>query len=121
MRHVALIRCILLPLLIMPAVTIARGQQAGSSQPSTEPAPQFTFRVTTREVLVVVVATGRHGEPIRDLTQQDFQIVASGSHQEKAPQKISTFTVLNPALQDAADDTLRTGCRIPLGGDCAQR
>lgn len=112
-----LARGALLNLLVCFAIPGAVAQQAGNDA---SPMP-FTFRVTTREVLVAVVATNRRGEPIRDLTQQDFQIFELNSRKEKSPQKISAFYVVDPASSDEHDDNSTAGFRISLGGDCAKR
>ncbi len=53
----------------------------------TDPALQQTVRVTTRLVEVSVVAETKNGDPVSDLTQQDFTILDQGR-----PETIAVFT-----------------------------
>ncbi len=53
----------------------------------TEPASQETVRVTTRLVEVSVVAETKNGDPVSDLTQEDFTILDQGR-----AERIAVFT-----------------------------
>jgi VWFA-related protein len=50
------------------------------------------IRITTRRVVVDVVATGADGKPVPGLTQQDFTVFEEGK-----PQRVHTFEVHTPA------------------------
>jgi len=71
------------------------------------------LKVTTRLVTVDVVARDRHGNPVRDLTVNDFQIVEqAGSHKDQ--QKIASFRLLDRALTKAPDSE-RAALQLPAG------
>jgi len=75
----------------------------GAQQPATDiPAP--TIRVNTRMVLVDVVATGKKGQPIKDLKPEDFVIEENGKKQ-----KIATFTTPDEIAKAAAPPALPPG------------
>jgi VWFA-related protein len=58
--------------------------------------PSLTLHVSTRMVMVEVVARDHHGHPATGLTAADFQVFdqASGFHKEKKEQKIAAFRAL---------------------------
>lgn len=64
---------------------------AGQQTPAPAKAPGV-LRVETRLVLVDVVVTDKNGNPVPDLTQDDFTILENGR-----PQKIAAFSFENPA------------------------
>jgi hypothetical protein len=69
-------------LMYAAAWTLARATQtAGGQQPA-------VIRVTTRLVVVNVVAQEKHGGPVKDLKLDDFELLDNG-HKEK----ISVFSV----------------------------
>jgi len=72
--------------------TLAQNQ-AGAG-PAT--APPITFHVSTRIVTVEVVARDHHGNPVTNLTANDFEVFdeAAGSHKEKKEEKIAAFRAL---------------------------
>lgn len=67
----------------------AAPQPPQKSQPAQEHLP--TFKVTTRLVVVDVVATDRKGHPITDLKPEDFSLTEEG-----AAQKIRVFSLQQP-------------------------
>ncbi|HEY0796046.1 MAG TPA: hypothetical protein VGD64_09720, partial [Acidisarcina sp.] len=77
----------------------------------------FTIRVTTREVLVDVVATDSHGHPINDLIASDFQVFEVGGHSHKVRRMVSAFRVIDPA--EPVANAPSSGLRVTLGGGCA--
>jgi len=86
------------------------------NQPQTPPSqqePPAVLKVTTRLVTVDVVARDRHGNPVRDLTANDFQITEqAGSH--KGQQQIASFRLLDRALAKAPDPE-RAALQLPAG------
>ncbi|MFQ5723553.1 MAG: VWA domain-containing protein, partial [Terriglobia bacterium] len=64
-------------------------QQLPPSQPSAA-----VLRVTTRLVLVDVVVRDKDGNPVRDLTKEDFVLLEEGE-----PQEIATFSFKQPGQQ----------------------
>ncbi|HEY0757676.1 MAG TPA: PA14 domain-containing protein [Acidisarcina sp.] len=94
----------------LPSSTSKAGSSPGRQMP-------FTIRVTTREVLVDVVATDSHGHAINDLTASDFRIFEVGDHSHKSPRMISAFRIIDPA--EPLSDAPSSGLRVTLGGGCA--
>jgi VWFA-related protein len=66
--------------LLMAAPVWAQTQAGSTEQPAS------TLRVTTRAVLVDVIVTDRHGDPVKGLTKDDFTILEDGK-----PQRVSYF------------------------------
>jgi VWFA-related protein len=62
-----------------------------------EQVPGLTIRVASRLVLVDVVVTDKHGQPVPGLKPSDFTVTEKGK-----PQKISVFTPPNQTARPAA-------------------
>src|SRR5712691_8836385 len=92
----------------------------GASQEKNQPQPRppqqeppSVLKVTTRLVTVDVVARDRHGNPVRDLAANDFQVTEqAGSHKDL--QQIASFRMLDRALAKTADSE-RDGLQLPAG------
>ncbi len=69
-----------------------------------EPPASPVIRVTTRLVMVDVIAVDKSGKPVTDLKQEEFLIEESGKKQ-----KITVFGVQNPPAVTAAAPTLSAG------------
>lgn len=63
--------------------------------------PPQTLRVTTRLVVVNVVAHNKKGEPVEGLTQRDFTLLDNGK-----PQQISVFSVARSKAKHASANPL---------------
>ena len=89
-------------------------QDKAVSPPGTSPQePSAVLKVTTRLVTVDVVARDRHGNPVRDLKQDDFQIFEqAGSH--KTAQQIASFRLLDRFLSKTPA-AQRSALQIPAG------
>jgi VWFA-related protein len=73
-------------IVVLAGVVGVTGSQ--TAQPPQEPQrSQGVIKEGVRAVLVDVVVRDRRGQPVRDLTQADFEIVEDG-----APQTIGSFT-----------------------------
>jgi VWFA-related protein len=71
------------------------------------------LKVTTRLVTIDVVARDHHGNPIRDLKQDDFEIFEqTGSH--RTAQQISSFRLLDRSLAKTPE-VQRAALQIPAG------
>jgi len=79
----------------------------------------YIFRLTTREVVVEVVATDEHNHPVTDLKETDFQIFEVAKHSPNSPRNIAAFHVIDPALAGAHVDAASGGFRVTSGGGCA--
>jgi VWFA-related protein len=74
----------LLPFLcgILALATVALAQSSPSGSPATP-----TFKAGTTNVLVDVVVTGHHGDPVEGLSQDNFSVLENGK-----PQQIVSFS-----------------------------
>ncbi len=111
-RSVGLFLSIAILLLFLCPGGVSQGQNHRQSSPPKQE-PPAVLKVTTRLVTVDVVARDRHGNPVRDLTVNDFQIVEqAGSHKDQ--QKIASFRLLDRALTKAPDSE-RAALQLPAG------
>jgi hypothetical protein len=108
-----------------------RSGQSPSPQQQDRQVP-LTFRVTTREVIVDVIAVDGHGRPVVDLKPADLQVfdqIPELTQQRKrhhvsspqsSPDQIASFTIVNPATKQAPPaESLEAGFR--LGTSCLDR
>ena len=91
---------------ILAATPLLGAQSARPPQAPPQPAaqePVATFRSSVRAIQVDAVVTDQDGNPVRGLTEDDFEIVEKGK-----PQPITTFEAVDipidpPQLPDLAD------------------
>jgi hypothetical protein len=70
------------------------------SHSSQAEAPSFTFKVTTRMVIVEVVVRDSEDNPVRDLTPNDLQVSERINDSRELPEKIASFrAVTEPVAQ----------------------
>lgn len=101
----------------IPAGLDQEPQKAGAVQDESG----YTLHLTTREVLVEVVARDRQNHPVNDLTRSDFNVF-EGKHQSAEGRKaISGFRIIDPTIDHSRADALRTSVVLPLGGRCEIR
>src|SRR5215469_5790609 len=88
---------------VVSAIPILAALCLQAQQPSTPPlrseagTQPFVFRVTTREVLVEVLATDRRGHPVRDLKQDELQIFEVHGKSKTPIAGISKLQPVDPA------------------------
>jgi VWFA-related protein len=89
-------------------------QDKGASPPGTSlQEPSAVLKVTTRLVTVDLVVRDHHGNPVRDLRQDDFQIFEQvGSH--KTAEQIASFRLLDRSLSKTPE-AQRSALQIPVG------
>jgi hypothetical protein len=83
--------------------------------------PGYILRMTTREVLVEVVARDHDNHPVNDLHEGDFELFEGDRKDKASVRRISGFRVIDP---DSHDDTARFHegvVVLPLGGRCEIR
>ena len=82
----------------------------------------MTFTVTSREVVVDVVATDRHDHPLRDLVASDFRVYEVAPHSRHVPQRITAFRFVDPGTSSQEEQTNQPlGLHVTLGGGCAEQ
>ena len=105
-------------LLALTCCVAARAQEGGSGA-SAAGDHELTLHVTTRDILVDVVATDRHDHPLSDLQLSDFEVdEVEGSR--RVPEKVSAVYLVDPAKQ-AQQQSPPEGLQVTLGGSCAER
>jgi VWFA-related protein len=80
-------------------------KQSSNDKPAAQPA--MVLRVTSRLVVLDVVAADGHGKPITDLKQEDFSVLEDGK-----PQAITVFSLERP---DAANTVASPPPKKPAG------
>ena len=89
-------------------------QDKGAIPPRTPPQePAAVLKVTTRLVTVDVVARDHHGNPVRDLRQDDFQIFEQDGSRKTA-QHIASFRLLDRSLSKTPE-AQRSALQISTG------
>ena len=80
---------------------IAGGPENTPNQPDSS-LPSFTFKAVVRLVILDVIVRDREDNPVRNLTERDFQVSERVGQSSDVPQKISFFSTVNqPADQSA--------------------
>ena len=85
-----------LKLAVCSSLAITSACVVCGQQPPVYQSPE-TLKANTRLVIVDVVATDNHGQPVSDLTVDDFTMLEEGK-----PQKISHFSFQHPGEMQAA-------------------
>jgi len=92
-----------------PPATPAQPPATAAQPPDTTPQqPRPTFRAGANLVRVDVSVVDHHGEPVSDLTKDDFEIREDGTDQ-----KVETFKLIQATGQPSADDDLSLPIRSP--------
>jgi hypothetical protein len=102
-------------------VLLPAQQDAGAVPNSRVGSEPYVFRLTTREVLVDVLATDRHDHPVRDLSVREIEITELKRNREKTQVRIASFRPDDAALEDSTVAPQSGGFRVSLGGECAAR
>lgn len=103
---------------------IALPASAQTSDPHNprNPIPEvpFTLHITTREVLVDVIAVNSHNQPVVDLTPADLQVVEKDERSSGSPGSIASFRLIDPT-QAKSTSLPRDGFHIAANESCLQR
>ena len=96
--------------MLTAAVVVAAVAAVPAAQQPAQRA-QGTIRAGVSAVLVDVVVHDRKGEPVRDLTQSDFQVTEDG-----VPQSVSSFSTVTDGKIAVADTGAAGTAAAPLAG-----
>ena len=107
-----LLACCLVPALCLP---LAAQETPTSSQPDTP----MVLRVTTREVVLDVVARDRNHNPVSDLAENEFQVFDVGKHADKDPKHILSVRLVDPHSDASHAAGHESGFSIRSGATCA--
>ena len=111
-------------LLVVSAVA-ASGQAPGpaantNNPPASVPEIPYTLHVTTREVLVDVIAVNSRNQPVADLTPADLRVIEKIAHSPNVPVSISSLRLIDPTA-GSPDSVPGGGFRIAANESCLQR
>ncbi len=96
---------IVLPILLLSVASLSSQQPPQQPAPAANPTPPTaTIQVNARQVVLDVVVTDTHGQPVKGLKQSDFTLTEDG-----APQTLSSFTE-----RDSVADQLAAPLLPPL-------
>jgi hypothetical protein len=110
--------CLLLVLLSARFCAFGQAIAPSNSDEKEADAP-YVLKITTREVVVEVVARDRHNHPVNDLKQDELQVMEVGKHAQKLPKRILAFHVIDPAIAREREEQPSAGFRLTSGGGCA--
>lgn len=97
------------------------GPATGTSNPSTQASEiPYILHVTTREVLVDVIAVNARNQPISDLTSADLQVVEGAGNSPDVPVSISSLRLIDPNAVNSGS-LPSSGFRIAANESCLQR
>ena len=109
---------ILLVLVCAPDCALGQATQP-SSDSGTQADTSYVLKMTTREVVVDVVARDRHNHPVNDLKEDELQVMEVGKHSQKLPKSILAFHVIDPAKANERAEQPSAGFRLTSSGGCA--
>lgn len=100
-----------------PGVSPSLPPPSAATQPSQAESGVLTFRVTSREVVLDVIALDRHGTPVSDLTQADLRVSYAEEHHRGStmPQEIAPITslrIVDPTAPLPSSDSRTAGFQI---------
>jgi hypothetical protein len=81
----------------------------------------YTLHVTTREVVVEVVARDHKNHPVNDFNQGEFELFEDMRKAKGSPKRISGFRVIDPAIEADRSGDRQRSVVLPLGGRCEIR
>lgn len=79
----------------------------------------YTLHVSTREVVIDLLATDSHGNPVRDLQTSDLTVFELPKGAKKLQRKITAFRIIDPSQADQPQADNSAGFRVVAGGGCA--
>jgi hypothetical protein len=81
----------------------------------------LVFRVTTREVVIDLVARDKSGKFVADLSQGELNVFESPKPSDAVPQEITSLRLVQPGVADSRAEAPATGLRLTVGGGCASK
>ena len=79
----------------------------------------MVLHMSTREVVLDVIARDQRNNSVNDLTDGDFQVVETGKHGEKNPRRILSMRRIDPNQEASRATAAENGFRISSGATCA--
>jgi hypothetical protein len=110
--HLLLIAACLVSSLCIPIA-------AQETSPSAQPDAPLVLHLTTREVVLDVIARDKNHNPVGDLAESDFQVFEVGKHADKNPKHILSMRVIDPHSDPSHAGGHESGFSIRSGATCA--
>jgi hypothetical protein len=111
--------------MILPLVPLlcaaAQVQQDATTSATTQPDSPYTLHVTTREVVVDVVAVDVHNRAVRDLDPVDLMVFEKVGRKDKLPGRITRLRFVEPSSIPSTADASQSGFRISISSSCRER
>ncbi len=102
---------------LVPSLCLAMAAQ--ETPPSTQPETPMVLRVTTREVVLDVIARDKNHKPVSDLAENEFQVFDAGKHADKEPKHILSMRIIDPHSDPSRAGARESGFSIRSGATCA--
>lgn len=84
-----------------------------------QPDTPYVFHVTTREVVIDVVARDKNHNPVGDLAEGEFQVFQAGKNADKNPLHILSMKMIDPHTDAGQSVGHESGFSIHSGANCA--
>jgi hypothetical protein len=110
--HLLQIAACLVPWLCLPMAAQDTPQAA-------QPDVPLVLHVTTREVVIDVVARDKNHNPVGDLAENEFQVFQAGKNADKNPLHIVSMRVIDPHGATGQTGGHESGFSIRSGATCA--
>ena len=92
---------------------------AQDAPPAAQPDTPYVLHVTSREVVIDVVARDKNHNPVGDLAESDFQVFQAGKNADKNPLHILSMKVIDPHSDTGQTGGHESGFSIHSGAICA--
>ena len=102
---------------LAPLVCLSMAAQEAT--PPAQPETPMVLRVTTREVVLDVIARDKNHNPVGDLTESEFQVFDADKHADKSPKHILSMRVIDPHSETSHAGGHESGFSIRSGATCA--
>jgi hypothetical protein len=114
-------RFLLIATLLMGAIPATSALAARASDGCDAQSEPYVLHVTTREVVLDIIATDSHGHPVRDLAAKELSIFELPKGSKKQLRNLSGFRMIDPSTEKDApsDATTSAGFHVTVGGGCA--
>jgi len=110
--------CLLIAFCLVPSLCLPMSAQ--ESPPSAPAEVPLVLHITSREVVLDVIARDRNHNPVSDLAESEFQVFDAGKHADKDPKHILSMRVIDPHNSDPSRTGGReSGFSIRSGATCA--
>jgi hypothetical protein len=106
--------------LVVVAISVAFSIRAfAAARPCADQPGPYTLHVSTREVVIDLLATDSHGNPVRDLRAGDLTVFEVPKGAKKLARNIAAFRIVDPSQAEDSQTDKSNGFSVTAGGGCA--